>query len=61
MWPIIVQAGKKVIEAESRIVTSEGLLIKTEQQLPWNENLHIMIMPKPRVRVDVRGKLVKSL
>lgn len=60
MWPIIVQAGKKVIEAESRIVTSEGLLIKTEQQLPRNENLRIIIMPKPRVRVDVRGKLVFS-
>jgi hypothetical protein len=60
MWPIIVQAGKKLIEAESRIVTSEGLLIKTEQQLPRNEKLRIIIMPKPRVRVDVRGKLVFS-
>lgn len=58
MWPIIVQAGKTLIEAESRVITSEGLLIKTEQQLPRNENLRIIIMPKPRVRVDVRGKLV---
>jgi hypothetical protein len=58
MWPIVVQAGKELIEAESRVVTSEGLLIKTEQKLPRNENLHIIIMPKPRVRVDVRGKLV---
>jgi hypothetical protein len=60
IWPIIIQAREKVIEAESRIVTGEGLLIKTEQLLPRNENLHIMIMPKPRVRVDVRGKLIFS-
>jgi hypothetical protein len=60
IWPVLIQAGKKAIEAESRIVTGEGLLIKTEQQLPRNENLHIMIMPKPRVRVDVRGKLIFS-
>lgn len=60
IWPIIVHAGEKAIEAELRIITSEGLLIKTEQQLPQNENSHIIIMPKPRVRVDVRGKLIFS-
>jgi hypothetical protein len=60
IWPIIIQAGREVIHAESRIVTGEGLLIKTEQQIPQNENLHMMIIPKPRVRVDVRGKLIFS-
>jgi hypothetical protein len=60
IWPIIIQAGTKVIDAESRVVTGEGLLIKAEQEIPQNDNLHIMIMPEPGVRVDVRGELLFS-
>lgn len=60
-WPVTIFTGKqRIIQAESRTVTAEGLFLECEPEPPLNEILRIVITPKPELTVVVRGTLIFS-
>lgn len=59
-WPVILRTRENIIEAESRTVTEEGILINCEQKIPQDETFRMIIMPRPKLSVTVSGELKYS-
>jgi len=59
-WPVTVLTNNRIIQAETRNVTVNGIFICSEEPLPLNDIFPIRISPPNYQIVEVSGKVIWS-
>jgi hypothetical protein len=60
-WPITIITNNRLIEAESRNITANGIFARCKEQLHENENYRIVITLPQNRYVAVKGKVEWSI